>query len=679
MSEKYLPLYRKYRPQTFYDLIGQENIVKSLSNAIELGKISHAYLLCGPRGTGKTSSARILAKSLNCSEGPTLKPCGKCPSCIDITNSTPIDVIEIDAASNRKVEDARNILEKIQFVPVNGKYKIYIIDEVHMLTTEAFNTLLKTLEEPPENVIFILATTEPHKVLETIISRCQRFDFRRITTEDIIKHLETIAQKEKINISAEALAVIARSSAGGMRDSLALLDQLSVMDAKKEITADDVNEMLGRLSFDTLFDLSACILNSDSQAAIILLDKIYNNGNEPYQIISNLILYFRNMLIVKNCSERNIAIDLTQLSEQNVVKLKEQSENFEPEQLVYLIERLSFYSKEIRETTNRYMWLELCLIELSSNVKFASYTELISRIETLESKLTSMGGGKTTFVPPPSMNVNKPVAPIKPVTIEPAVIEQPISAQPEPIQTLPPIAIKPEPQSEPAVETVEQIEPAVKEDTQTPVIEKIETETEPIAAVEAVVEVKEIETPNLGPKEEPVVQEQQPVVNTAGGASNNGDLAALWGGILQNIESVPSRMFFYNLSQPVSLDSDRVLISFAKEIFVKQAKEDSKNLPLKKAAMTYFNVDDINIQVNLADANDAPVSNPNLKQIFEKKTEHGAEPKPPVNEISEMSIEEENAESLQETLAPVREVVSPANYSDQTKMALELFNGKIID
>ena len=173
MAERYLPLYRKYRPQTFKDLIGQENIVKALSNAINLNKISHAYLLCGPRGTGKTTTARIIAKSLNC---------GECPSCKDIANSTPIDVIEIDAASNRKVEDARNILEKIQFVPVNGRYKIYIIDEVHMLTTEAFNTLLKTLEEPPENVIFILATTEPHKVLDTIISRCQRFDFRRITT-----------------------------------------------------------------------------------------------------------------------------------------------------------------------------------------------------------------------------------------------------------------------------------------------------------------------------------------------------------------------------------------------------------------------------------------------------------------------------------------------------------------
>ena len=236
MNEKYVPLYRKYRPQTLEEVVGQEHIKKALTNAIELNKIAHAYLFTGPRGTGKTSSARILAKSLNCKNGPTVKPCGKCESCIDITNSTPVDVIEIDAASNRKVEDAQNILEKIQYVPVNGKYKIYIIDEVHMLSNTAFNALLKTLEEPPENVIFILATTEPQKVLDTIKSRCQRFDFKRITTEDIVKHLEYISKQEGINIEKEALYAIAKNSAGGMRDSISLLDQLSVLGTTTAIT-----------------------------------------------------------------------------------------------------------------------------------------------------------------------------------------------------------------------------------------------------------------------------------------------------------------------------------------------------------------------------------------------------------------------------------------------------------
>ncbi len=615
MTERYLPLYRKYRPQTFHDLIGQENIVKSLSNAIKLGKISHAYLLCGPRGTGKTSSARILAKSLNCAEGPTLTPCGKCPSCLDIINSTPIDVVEIDAASNRKVEDARNILEKIQFVPVNGRYKIYIIDEVHMLTTEAFNTLLKTLEEPPENVIFILATTEPHKVLETIISRCQRFDFRRITTEDIVNHLEKIAEKENIKISKDALFTIARSSAGGMRDSLALLDQLSVMDAQKEITAEDVNEMLGRLSFDTLFEIGKCIFEADSQTAITLLDKIYSKGNEPYQIVSNMIMYFRNMLIVKNCADRNIAMDLTQLSEQNILKLREQVENIEVEQLIYLIERLSYYSKEIRETTNRYLWLELCVIELTSNVKYSTYSQLIERIEALEAGSVSTPVSSTVTAakinkPEPPKTVFEPTPAPSPAPAPAAPVKEPETAHPAPVRPQIP-------------------------------------ETE---------EIKEEKIP------EP--------------PSSDGDISVMWGGILGNIESMPSRMFFHSLSRPVSLSPDEIVISFAKEIFVKQAKEDSKNMPLKKAAMEYFNVSDINLTIKLADASDpAPVS-PKLSQIIEKKKELTSPPQA----VIEKELEEENAEALSAEIAPQKpSEPQPENYSDQTRMVLDLFNGKIIE
>lgn len=618
MTERYLPLYRKYRPQTFHDLIGQENIVKSLSNAIKLGKISHAYLLCGPRGTGKTSSARILAKSLNCAEGPTLTPCGKCPSCLDIMNSTPIDVVEIDAASNRKVEDARNILEKIQFVPVNGRYKIYIIDEVHMLTTEAFNTLLKTLEEPPENVIFILATTEPHKVLETIISRCQRFDFRRITTEDIVNHLEKIAEKENIKISKDALFTIARSSAGGMRDSLALLDQLSVMDAHKEITAEDVNEMLGRLSFDTLFDIGKCIFEADSQTAITLLDKIYSKGNEPYQIVSNMIMYFRNMLIVKNCADRNIAMDLTQLSEQNILKLREQVENIEVEQLIYLIERLSYYSKEIRETTNRYLWLELCVIELTSNVKYSTYSQLIERIEALEAGSVSTPVSSTVT----AAKINKPEPPK--TVYEPAPAPSPVTAPAEPRKEPETVAPAPvQPQNPEPEETGEEKTP---------------------------------ETP-------------------ATTASADGDISVMWGGILGNIESMPSRMFFHSLSRPVALSPEEIVISFAKEIFVKQAKEDSKNMPLKKAAMEYFNVSDINLTIKLADASEpAPVS-PKLSQIIEKKKELT-----PPQAVIEKELEEENAEALSAEIAPKKpSEPQPENYSDQTRMVLDLFNGKIIE
>ena len=317
MNEKYIPLYRKYRPQKLEEVVGQEHIKKALKNAIELNKISHAYLFTGPRGTGKTSTARIFAKSLNCKEGPTITPCGVCENCIDITNSTPMDVIEIDAASNRKVEDAQNILEKVMYAPVNSRYKIYIIDEVHMLSTTAFNALLKTLEEPPKNVIFILATTEVHKVLDTIKSRCQRFDFKRITTDDIVKHLRYISDNEKINITDDALFTIAKNSAGGMRDSIALLDQLSVLDGDEAISTDDINNLLGRLSFDTLNSLADKIVNSKPQEAIEDLENIYNSGNEPVQILTNLMDYLKNLLIVKNC-RKEIAFELTQANDAQV-------------------------------------------------------------------------------------------------------------------------------------------------------------------------------------------------------------------------------------------------------------------------------------------------------------------------------------------------------------------------
>ncbi len=389
METKYIPLYRKYRPQTFHDLIGQENIVHALSNAIKLNRIAHAYLLCGPRGTGKTSSARILAKSLNCKEGPTLTPCGKCPACLDIMNSIPVDVIEIDAASNRSVEDTQAILEKIQYVPVNGRYKIYVIDEVHMLSNHAFNALLKTLEEPPENVIFILATTEPHKVLDTIISRCQRFDFRRITTDDIVKRLEYISEQENINISKEALYSIAKNSQGGMRDALALLDQISVLGVNKQIDVNDINEILGKISYDTLFEITDCIRKSDCSKSVELIDNIYSKGNEPVQIVSNLIQYFRDLMIIKNCSDKELIFSLTQINEANYEKTKPQAETFTVSEIIQIIDRLSYYALQIKDTTNKYLWLELCIIDLTNYKNLPSNENLLKRIENLEKQITN--------------------------------------------------------------------------------------------------------------------------------------------------------------------------------------------------------------------------------------------------------------------------------------------------
>ena len=383
MNEKYIPLYRKYRPQKLEELVGQEHIKNALKNAIELNKISHAYLFTGPRGTGKTSTARIFAKSLNCKNGPTINPCGECESCVDITNAVPMDVIEIDAASNRKVEDTQNILEKILYAPVYGKYKIYIIDEVHMLSSTAFNSLLKTLEEPPENVIFILATTEVHKVLDTIKSRCQRFDFRRITVDDIVKHLRFISDKENINITDDALFTIAKNSAGGMRDSIALLDQLSVLGGENPITTDDINQLLGRISFDVLNKLSNSILNSSPQEAVEFLENIYNSGNEPVQILSNLLDYLKNLLIVKNCRSE-IVFELTQLNDSHIESLKAQTEKIETHQIVALLDKCAEYIKEIKLTNNPRLWLEVSIIDLANLVENTTLADLQKRISLLE-------------------------------------------------------------------------------------------------------------------------------------------------------------------------------------------------------------------------------------------------------------------------------------------------------
>ncbi len=412
MSGNYVPLYRKYRPQTLDKLVGQEHVKKTLTSAIELGKIAHAFLFTGPRGTGKTSTARILAKSLNCKNGPTIHPCGECESCRDITNSIPIDVIEIDAASNRKVEDTQSILEKIQYVPVNGRYKIYIIDEVHMLTNHAFNALLKTLEEPPENVIFILATTEVHKVLDTIKSRCQRFDFRRITTDDIVKHLRYISDEEKINISDDALFTIAKNSAGGMRDSISLLDQLSLLGVSKEVTSEDVNAILGRISFDVLNKLSTKIINSSPNEAIEVLNDIYNSGNEPLQILTNLSEYFKNLLIVKNC-RKELLCELTGLNEAQIEELVKQKDLLETHQIVFLLERIAYYIKEVKLASNQHLWLEIGMIDLANMTENTTLLDLQNRVKALESSGVSSPAPARVSATVQAQAVTRP-APVSP-------------------------------------------------------------------------------------------------------------------------------------------------------------------------------------------------------------------------------------------------------------------------
>ena len=402
MNKNYIPLYRKYRPQTIEQIVGQEHIKKALTNAIQMDRISHAYLFTGPRGTGKTSTARIFAKSLNCVNGPTITPCNECENCKNITNSIPIDVIEIDAASNRSVNDADEIIQKVALAPVNSRYKIYIIDEVHMLTNQAFNALLKTLEEPPKNVIFILATTEVHKVLDTIKSRCQRFDFKRITTEDISKHLRYISDKEGINITDDALSYIAQNSAGGMRDSIALLDQLSVLNSTESaIDVDDINRLLGRLSFDSLTTLFGMISTSNQNGALDILNSIYNQGNEPSQILSNFLEYLRNALILKSIGKNSVQ-GVVQLNEEQVKKLASQIENLETHQILSLIDKCAMYIKELKQTPNPKLWLDVAILDMANLAENTKLEDLQKRISVLESGAPARPINISAYNTPPS-------------------------------------------------------------------------------------------------------------------------------------------------------------------------------------------------------------------------------------------------------------------------------------
>ncbi|MBF0533117.1 MAG: DNA polymerase III subunit gamma/tau [Candidatus Omnitrophica bacterium] len=294
----YLVYARKYRPQIFDDVVGQTHITDILKKTVTSGHLAQAYLFCGPRGVGKTSCARILAKSLNCQNGPTLKPCGECPACSEIAKGVSFDVLEIDGASNRGIDEIRTLRENVKFAPNYGRYKIYIVDEVHMLTAEAFNALLKTLEEPPEYVKFIFATTEPNKVPATIISRCQRFDFKRVSIKDISAFLEATAQKEALQADPDALFAVAKAGQGSLRDALSILDQLSAH-SERRIQSSDVFSMLGLVETDYRFTLVDAISRQDCAAALTVVDQIVDKGKDIKQLIKDMTEHFRDIMVIK--------------------------------------------------------------------------------------------------------------------------------------------------------------------------------------------------------------------------------------------------------------------------------------------------------------------------------------------------------------------------------------------
>lgn len=383
----YLVFARKFRPQTFDEIVGQEAIATTLKNAISKGRVAQSFLFTGSRGVGKTSTARILAKALNCEKGPTATPCNKCPSCEEVTNGSSLDVLEIDGASNRGIEEIRGLRENVKFKPATGRFKVYIIDEVHMLTGEAFNALLKTLEEPPGHVKFIFATTEAHKVPLTILSRCQRFNFRRIPTQDIVKKLKEIAKKEKIKATDEALFLMAKSAEGSLRDGESLLDQLASFCAG-EIKEEDVIFSLGLTSDKIYFPLAKTLHDRNSEKTLRMVGEMIDAGNDLIQFSRGLLELFRDLMMFEIGGD---AEKLVEASEDRQAALKKLKGSFSHEELFLILALLQQLVRDVRWSQVPRFLVETCFLKITNRAKLLSVTEAIENVKSKKS-----GGEPTT-------------------------------------------------------------------------------------------------------------------------------------------------------------------------------------------------------------------------------------------------------------------------------------------
>lgn len=378
----YLVLARKWRPQTFEDVVNQKHVVLTLQNALRTNRLANAYLFAGPRGIGKTTIARILAKAINCQQGPAVNPCNQCDSCNDITEGRSLDVLEIDGASNRGIDEVRNLRESLKYAPNAGKYKIYIIDEVHMLTTEAFNALLKTLEEPPSRVMFMFATTEPHKVPATIISRCQRFDFKRLSIGEIIEQLKHICAEEKIDIDNESLHLIARKADGSMRDSQSLLDQ-AISFCGNQIQVKAILDILGVINWDIFFELTDGIARQDVKSGFKLVETIFYNGYDIIEFLNGVTEHLRNILIAKATK----SVDLIEVADNYKQQYLKLATEFEEQDLLRLIQLVSDAQANIKRSTNPRVFLEVLVTKMIQLNRIQKIESLIQGIDTLKETL----------------------------------------------------------------------------------------------------------------------------------------------------------------------------------------------------------------------------------------------------------------------------------------------------
>lgn len=453
MSGNYQALYRKWRPMTFGETVGQEHVSDTLKNSIASDRIAHAYLFCGTRGTGKTSTAKIFSRAVNCEHPIDGEPCNECPTCKGILDGSILDVYEMDAASNRGVDDIRVIRDEVLYTPAGCTYKVYIIDEVHMLTDIAFNALLKTLEEPPRHAIFILATTEPHKLPATILSRCQRFDFRRIGVDAIAKRMTKIAEAEGIHATPDALELVAELGDGSMRDALSILDQCAAY-GLAELRTENVVDIVGIVDKQVLFDLAGSILNQDTKTALIAADSFLAMGKETLNFFEDFITHFRNLLICKSTDD---PAELLETTAESAAKYKAQAELCSVEQILYFIKTLSEQFTQAKYMSNPQIAVEMAIVKLCAPQYSSDAEALLSRIERLERALVSGASAQpqshAQAQPAPAAETQPPASSPAPAVQTPAPSASAASEQPPWSVPEPP---KPEPvQEQPVPQTVD--------------------------------------------------------------------------------------------------------------------------------------------------------------------------------------------------------------------------------
>ena len=383
MAQQYQVLARKWRPQQFDDVVGQEHVTTTLKNAIDQNRLAHAYLFVGPRGIGKTSTARIFAKALNCVKGPTVTPCDECDNCKEITEGRSLDVLEIDGASNNGVEQVRELRDTVRYAPARGKFKIYIIDEVHMLTTQAFNALLKTLEEPPAHVKFFFATTEPQKVLPTILSRCQRFDLRRIPASLIVKHLKAIAKKEKVSVDDAALAAIARGAEGGLRDAESALDQLIAFCGNK-IAESDVLSVFGLVAHVQIEKLTDAVIDGQTTKALKVLKELDDVGKDLQRLMADLLDHFRNLLVVTLGED---GVQSLQLPGTEIDLLQAQAKRVDADAVLRIIDALSAAEGRLRYALSKRVFLEIALVKAVKARELVGIDGVLKKLNELKGQV----------------------------------------------------------------------------------------------------------------------------------------------------------------------------------------------------------------------------------------------------------------------------------------------------